>query len=265
MRYPGGGTSWSKPSSKPSYSSMTPNTNYNSYKSGWKSKSTMSKAKNVALLAGGAYVGYKLGKAVGSLGNWGHYNMMGYQYGPYYGHSYSPYYASPYMFSGSHYNRYAYRTSACYECSSVAGSNPFCESMDDKYSFSQLDSMRHVCPVESYCAVVVGRVYPKVEGPLPTITNETDPETLKQYEGKDFIRRVCQPVRRQQENKCDYCVADGKYEEKCDIYMCNVCDTESCNSWGASSMPDQRAYSSASTNHTSCMAFLALFLLNALL
>ena len=56
----------------------------------------------------------------------------------------------------------------------------------------------------------------------------------------------------------------SKYEEKCDVYMCNVCDTESCNSWGVSSMPDQRAYSAAaSANHVSWMAFVVLLLLNA--
>ena len=35
--------------------------------------------------------------------------------------------------------RYAYRTQSCYECSSVDGSNPMCEYMDDKYAFSDLD------------------------------------------------------------------------------------------------------------------------------
>ena len=35
--------------------------------------------------------------------------------------------------------RYAYRTQACYECSSVDGSDPMCEFMDDKYQFSMLD------------------------------------------------------------------------------------------------------------------------------
>ena len=37
--------------------------------------------------------------------------------------------------------RYAYRTQSCYECSSVDGSNPMCEYMDDKYAFSDLDGL----------------------------------------------------------------------------------------------------------------------------
>lgn len=221
----------------------------------------MSKAKNVAMLAGGAYIGYKLGKAVGSLGGgFGGYNMMGYNYGPYYGHGYQPYYAQPYMFRGQNYNRYAYRTQACYECSSVDGSDPMCEFMDDKYQFSMLDSKRHVCPTESYCAVVVGRVYPKISGDLPVITNQTDAATLTQYEGKDFVRRVCQPVARQQQQKCDYCptpLPGQQYEDNCDIFICNTCDTESCNSWGTSSMPDQRAYTGASVPNS--LSFLLLF------
>ena len=63
------------------------------------------------MLAGGAYVGYKLGKAVGSFGNYGYGSpfygpsMYGYHYGPYYG-GYSPYHSSPYMFSGQNYNRF---------------------------------------------------------------------------------------------------------------------------------------------------------------
>lgn len=88
---------------------MSANPSYSANKSGWKSKSNMSKAKNVAMLAGGAYIGYKLGKAVGSLGGgFGGYNMMGYNYGPYYGHGYQPYYAQPYMFRGQNYNRFSY-------------------------------------------------------------------------------------------------------------------------------------------------------------
>ena len=70
-------------------------------------------------------------------------------------------------------------------------------------------SFRHVCPTESYCAVTVGRVYPDIPGPPPSIPqNGSDPidnDTFKKYEGKDFVRRVCQPIRRQQEQKCDYC------------------------------------------------------------
>ena len=100
MRYPGGGSSWSKPSSKPSYSSMSANPNYGSYKSGWQSKSKLSTAKNAALLTGGAYVGYKLG----SMSHMGYYPMMPYYYGPHY-YGYHPYYASSFMFRGQQYNR----------------------------------------------------------------------------------------------------------------------------------------------------------------
>ena len=66
--------------------------------------------KNTAMLAGGAYIGYKLGKAVGSFGHggWGGYPSSyyyGYAYGPYY-HGYSPYYAGPSRFYGAGYNRF---------------------------------------------------------------------------------------------------------------------------------------------------------------
>lgn len=218
------------------------------------------------MLAGGAYVGYKLGKAVGSFGSmgmggmgygYGNPYMMPYHYGPYYS-GYSPYHSSPFMFSGQNYNRYAYRTQACYECSSVDGDDGPCEQMDDQYSMNQLERYRHVCPAESYCAVVVGRVFPKVDGPAPQITNETDPDTLKQYEGKDFVRRVCQPKAAQEQQKCDYCPtpkAGQQWEGNCDIFMCNVCDTEACNSWGIGSMPDKRYYSSGMTAKSSILLF----------
>ena len=100
MKYPNGGSSWSQSASKPSYSSMSANPKYSSSKSGWQSKSKMSTAKNTALLAGGAYVGYRLGQS----SYMGSYMMMPYFYGPYY-MGYSPYYASPFMFHGPHYNR----------------------------------------------------------------------------------------------------------------------------------------------------------------
>jgi len=48
-------------------------------------------------------------------------------------------------------------------------------------------------------------VFPKVSGEIGQITNSSSPETLKQFEGKDFVRRVCQPKKRQEEQKCDYC------------------------------------------------------------
>ena len=32
------------------------------------------------------------------------------------------------------------------------------------------------------------------------------------------------------------------YEDACDVYICNTCDTESCNSWGITSMPDKDLY-----------------------
>ena len=61
------------------------------------------------MLASGAYIGYKIGKEVGSfdLGGWSHYPSSyyyGYQYGPYY-HGYTPYYALPTRFYGPEYNR----------------------------------------------------------------------------------------------------------------------------------------------------------------
>merc|ERR1712228_977864 len=101
---------------------------------------------------------------------------------------------------------------------------------------------------------------------MPVIANTTDPNTLKKYEGKDFVRRVCQPIQRQQAQKCDYCpapIAGQAFEDNCDIYMCNVCDTEACNSWGTSSMPDQRQYSSGFKNKLS-LALLPLLLVISL-
>ena len=80
--------------------------------------------------------------------------------------------------------------------------------------------MRKVCPVESYCVTVVGRVWPKIEGKVTLITdpkNVTDatgaivPEPqpdLAKFEGKDFVRRECQPVVYQREGKCTYCPMD---------------------------------------------------------
>ena len=82
---------------------MTANPNYSSLKSGWKSKSVMSKAPTAAKLAAGAYVSYKVGKTIGGFGSFG-YNMMPYYYGPYY-FGYSPFYQRPYMFYGENYNR----------------------------------------------------------------------------------------------------------------------------------------------------------------
>ena len=36
-------------------------------------------------------------------------------------------------------------------------------------------------------------------------------------------------------------------QENGEIYQCNICDTEACNSWGTDAMPDARADNSAFT------------------
>ena len=122
-------------------------------------------------------------------------------------------------------SRYAYKTQACYQCTSIEGNDKKCENMDDDYSWDELDTLvrivctftqsmcstvyaidsmlyifffrfRYVCPVESECIVTIGRVWPIVEEVPPKISNETEKEEAeklmgKKYEGKNFIKRSC--------------------------------------------------------------------------
>jgi len=126
-----------------SLSSMTANPSFASKP--FKKKSALSTMKKTAMLAGGAYLAYKVGKAITPDFDMYGYNRnyyYGYNYGPYYGYggySYSPYYSSPHVFRGGQYNRYAYKTSSCYTCSSIDGSSEKCEYMDSKYSWDELD------------------------------------------------------------------------------------------------------------------------------
>lgn len=239
---------------------MTANPKYGSLKSGYKSKSSLSSAKNIALLAGGSYIGYKLGKAVGGFGmggGWGGYGMgsyYGYNYGPYYGYGggYSPYYSQPNYFYGSSYNRFAYKTQACYSCSSIDGSDSKCENMDDDYTWDELDGFRTVCPVESQCIVTIGRIWPIIDEEPPAITNETskeDAETkMKKFEGKNFVKRDCIARNKLNQEGCKSFPSKTVSEKlgfdfdknQGEVYQCNICDTESCNSWGSRSMPDAR-------------------------
>jgi len=217
-----------------------------SLKSGYKSKSSLSSSKNMAGLAAGSYVGYKLGRSVGtgpfSWGHgWGAY--YGYSYGPYY-YGYHPFYSPPYYYYSSYYNRYAYKTQACYQCTSIDGSDQKCENMDDDYNWDELDGFRSVCPVESECIVTIGRVWPIVKEQPPTISNQTKEEVekiMKNFEGKNFIKRSCVPKTRLNPESCKSFPSKSNFEfddKQAEVYQCNICDTESCNSWGVRSMPD---------------------------
>jgi len=252
------GSSWSKSSPIVSSTKLNSfkNPNYAGLQQAAKKKSMFSKVKTPLMVAGGAYLGYKLGKGIGQLSMLSSpYGMMqpmygGYGYGPYYnygGYHHQYHYESPHMYRSYAYNKYPdVKTDSCYECSSIGDSNPICNDMDDKYGASATDVYRQKCPQEgSVCVVTVGRVFPIVSEKMPQIDpNKTDPETLKKWEGKSFTRRACVPPNRQ--NVCNaYCPtpiegSDIKYSDECDIYMCNQCDTESCNSWGLLSMPDKR-------------------------
>ena len=49
-------------------------------------------------------------------------------------------YESPHMYRSYAYNKYPdVKTDSCYECSSIGGSNPICDDMDDKYGASATD------------------------------------------------------------------------------------------------------------------------------
>jgi len=67
-------------------------------------------------------------------------------------------------------------------------------------------SFRKICPVESYCVVTVGRVYPKIDESPPTITNTTTKEEadklMSKFEGKTFVKRDCLPITRVDDNGC---------------------------------------------------------------
>ena len=115
----------------------------------------------------------------------------------------------------------------------------------------------------------MGRIWPKKEPPSNDVQfsegnyTESDPvlDQMKSYEGKSFVSRSCQPV-----DRLDYCKKfpedkDAGFEfdrNQGEIYQCNLCDTESCNSWATTSMPDRR-YNSAFSYKISAL-FLALFL-----
>jgi len=260
-QYYGGGTSWSKPSKMASLSSMTANPSFASKP--FKKKSALSTMKKTAMLAGGAYLAYKVGKAITpdfDMYSYNRHYYYGYNYGPYYGYdgySYSPYYSSPHVFRGGQYNRYAYKASSCYTCSSIDGSSDKCEYMDSKYGWDQLDDFRKICPTESYCVVTVGRVYPKVNEDPPSISNTTTKEEadklMSKFEGKAFVKRDCLPIDRMDQNGCKKFPSteglDFDYDQESgEIYQCNICDTEACNSWGTDAMPDPRADNSAFTS-----------------
>jgi len=276
--YPGGSSSWSKSSPIATSSSLKSykNPNYSGLQQAAKKKSMFSKVKTPLMVAGGAYLGYKLGKGIGQLSMLSSpYGMMqpmygGYGYGPYYnygGYHHQYHYESPHMYREYAYNKFPdMKTDSCYECSSIGGSNPICDDMDDKYGSDASDRYRTKCPQEgSVCVVTVGRVFPIVDDAMPLIEpNKTDPESLKKWEGKSFTRRACVPPNRQ--NVCNaYCPtpipgSDVKYNNECDIYMCNMCDTESCNSWGLLSMPDKRNVESGRDSQAAIQATIPLLL-----
>lgn len=277
--YPGGSSSWSKSSPIVSSSSLKSykNPNYGGLQMAAKKKSMFSKVKTPLMVAGGAYLGYKLGKGIGQLSMLSNPMALmtptygGYGYGPYYnygGYHHSYHYESPHMYREYAYNKYPdMKTDSCYECSSIGGSNPVCDNMDDSYPASSTDAYRAKCPQEgSVCVVTVGRVFPIVDEAMPAIDpNNTDPNSLKKWEGKSFTRRACVPPNRQ--NVCNaYCPtpianSDVKYNNECDIYMCNMCDTESCNSWGLLSMPDKRNVESGRDSQAAIQSTLPLLLI----
>ena len=155
------------------------------------------------MLAGGAYVGYKLGKAVGSFGSmgWGGYPSSyyyGYQYGPYY-HGYTPYYAGPSRFYGASYNRCVLTGSSIFQfldmltklshairarqwtkmiqsviiwTISTIGISSKSEFFLSEIFYAEF-RYRHVCPQESQCVVTMGRIWPKKEMPK-NVTWQTD-------------------------------------------------------------------------------------------
>ena len=67
-------------------------------------------------------------------------------------------------------------------------------------------SFRKICPVESYCVVTVGRVYPKINEEPPSISNTTTKEEaeklMSKFEGKAFVKRDCLPINRIDQNGC---------------------------------------------------------------
>ena len=120
---------------------------------------------------------------------------------------------------------------------------------------------RYVCPVESECIVTIGRVWPIVEEAPPKISNETEKEeaekVMGKYEGKNFIKRSCVSKAKLNDQSCKSFPSKSNFgintcfsklsrlilisdfnETNAEVYQCNICDTESCNSWGARSMPD---------------------------
>ena len=96
----------------------------------------------------------------------------------------------------------------------------------------------------------MGRIWPKKKQPRDITWSDgnyttADPinDQLKDYEGKSFVSRSCQPI-----DSLNYCKKfpsneDAGFDfdrEQGEIYQCNLCDTESCNSWGTTAMPDWR-------------------------
>ena len=143
------------------------------------------------------------------------------------------------------------------------------KNLNDHWNVQSYFRYRHICPQESQCVVTIGRIWPKKEPPSNDVQfsngnyTESDPvlSQMKDYEGKSFVSRSCQPI-----DRLDYCKKFPSDEDagftfdrnQGEIYQCNLCDTESCNSWATTSMPDAR-YNSAFSYKISAL-FLALLL-----
>jgi len=129
--------------------------------------------------------------------------------------------------------------------------------MDENYDWDDLEKYRHICPQESQCVVTMGRIWPKKEPPTDVTWSdgnytESDPvnNQMKDYEGKAFVSRSCQPIDRLDQCKKFPSSEDAGFDfdrEQGEIYQCNLCDTESCNSWGTTAMPDKRYNNGASS------------------